>query len=74
MTETELIELALRTVDADLKKMAFDRPEITAKVHGTSNPGEATRFVHSWIASTVDDLRDRLATRADDHGITLEQA
>jgi hypothetical protein len=72
MTEPELIEMALRTVAADLEKMLYDRPGITAQLHEQGNPGEATRFVHSWIRNAVEDLQDRLTTYADDRGIEIE--
>jgi hypothetical protein len=71
MTETQFAAMALRAVAADLKKLLYDRPEITARLHGEDNTGEATRFVHAVIAVTVEDLQDRLVTLAADRGIDL---
>lgn len=68
MSEHELTAMAMRAVAADLDKLLFDRPEITARV----SSGSETRFVHQVIRNTVNDLRDRLNTLADDEGIDLQ--
>jgi hypothetical protein len=68
MDDHELTRMALRAVAADLAKMLFDRPDITARV----SSGAETRFVHGRIRATVEDLQDRLLTLADDEGIDLQ--
>lgn len=69
LTNAELVEIAMRAVAADLTRLRYDRPDVTARL----SSGSEIRFVHSWIKDIVEDLQDRLATRANDHGIDLQE-
>lgn len=69
MTDLELTRMAIRAVAADLEKMLYDRPDITARTAS----GSETRFVHDTIRSLVEGLQDRLNVLVEDRGLDLEQ-
>lgn len=67
MSEQEAVELALRTVAADLEGMIRVRADIYAQVDDDADG----QYVHAWIRTAVEFLQDRLRTFADDRGIDL---